>query len=205
MPPSFVLGRRGGYDYIVTEGIGMQTFTLTYPWDENGYKPYVEYKLNVDDTGFSMHITAWEQNPRRTVTEHQGSVHNDSCVEWFANFAPLLCDRYFNFEVNANGAMRVAFRKDRHDLSLLPLEDIALLNIQTAIHAETWEVRFQVPFALLRKYIPGYRYEKGMQIRTNFYKCGDLAQFPHFGIWKEYPLEKPDFHRPEFFGVVVPD
>ena len=59
MAPSFVLGRRGGYDYIVTEGIGMQTFTLTYPWDENGYKPYVEYKLNVDDTGKSMHIPAW--------------------------------------------------------------------------------------------------------------------------------------------------
>ena len=183
----------------------MQTFTLTYPWDNNGYKPYAEYELDVDATGFAMHITVWEHNPKRTAKEHQAAVHKDSCVEWFANFAPEICDRYFNFEVNANGAMRVAFRKDRYDLMLLPAEDISMLDIQTTINKETWEVRYHVPFALIQKYIPKYRYEKGMSIRTNFYKCGDETAFPHFGIWKEYPLEKPDFHRPELFGVVVPN
>lgn len=183
----------------------MQTFTLTYPWDDSGYKPYAEFKLHVDDAGFAMHITVREQNPKRTQREHQLPVHKDSCVEWFVNFAPEICDRYFNFEVNANGIMYVAFRKDRYDLTLLPAEDISMLGIQTTINKETWEVRYHVPFALIRKYIPKYRYEKGMLIRTNFYKCGDETEFPHFGIWTEYPLEKPDFHRPELFGVVALD
>lgn len=181
----------------------MQTFTLTYPWDDYGYKPYAEYNLDVDDAGFIMHITVWEQNPKRKEKEHQAAVHKDSCVEWFVNFAPKICDRYFNFEVNANGAMRVAFRKDRYDLTLLPVEDISMLNIKTIIHEQTWEVCYHVPFALIQKYIPRYQYEQGMTIRTNFYKCGDETDFPHFGIWHEYPLNEPDFHRPELFGIVV--
>lgn len=178
-------------------------FTLTYPWDINGYKPYTEYELCMDEEGFLMHITVQERDPRRVETEHQRDVHKDSCVEWFVNFMPEICDRYFNFEVNANGAMHVAFRKGRYDSALLTEEDIDSLDIRTEISAETWEVRYHVPFALIQKYIPQYHYEKGMHIRTNFYKCGDETEFPHYGIWTEYPLEVPDFHRPEYFGELV--
>ncbi len=180
-----------------------QTFTLTYPWDINGYKPYVEYELSMDDEGFRMHITVHERNPRRVETEHQGDIYMDSCVEWFVNFQPEVCERYFNFEVNANGAMHVAFRKDRHDALMLTKEDIHSLNIRAEIKEDTWEVWYRVPFTLIRKYIPEYHYQKGMEIRTNFYKCGDGTEFTHFGIWAESLLEKPDFHRPEFFGKVV--
>lgn len=179
-----------------------QKFTLSYPWDVNGYKPYAEYELSMDENGFLMHITVRERDPRRVETEHQRDIYMDSCVEWFVNFAPEVCDRYFNFEVNANGAMRVAFRKNRYEGSMLPHDDIALLDIQTGIGEDTWEVSYRVPFLLIKKYIPSYRYESGMHIRTNFYKCGDKTEFPHFGIWTEYPLERPDFHRPEYFGTV---
>ena len=180
-----------------------QTFTLTYPWDKNGYKPKVVFELGMNETGFVMHITVPESNPRREQTEHLHFVHEDSCVEWFVNFMPEKCDRYFNFEVNANGIMNVAFRKDRYDKQLLTVEDIAALDIQTAIHAEHWEVTYTVPFTLIQKYIPGYQFEEGMKISTNFYKCGDLTEFPHYGIWNPQPLEKSDFHRPEYFGGVV--
>lgn len=181
----------------------MQTFTLTYPWDDNGYKPHVEFHLDVEAAGFSLRILVQEENPKRTAKEHQAFVHKDSCVEWFVNFAPDMCDRYFNFEVNANGAMRAAFRKDRYDFSLLSAEDISSLEIETLIAEKTWEVSYHVPFALIRKYIPEYQYQCGMSIRTNFYKCGDETAFPHFGVWNAIPLEKPDFHRPEYFGIVT--
>lgn len=177
-------------------------FTLTYPWDDNGYKPKVEYILSMDEAGFCMHMTIYEQNPRRVETEHQRDIYMDSCAEWFANFAPEICDRYFNFEVNANGAMHVAFRKDRYEGTMLTQEDIAALDIQAKISGDKWEVYYRVPFTLIKKYIPDYRFEEGMQIRTNFYKCGDGTEFPHFGIWKEYPLLEPDFHRPEYFGEI---
>lgn len=182
-----------------------KTFSLNYPWDVNGYKPHVEFRLSVDDKGFLMNIKVSERNPKRIKTEHQSDVHKDSCVEWFANFAPEICDCYFNFEVNANGAMHVAFRKNRYEKRELSIEDIAMLNIQTEISEEMWTVDYCVPFSLIKKYIPQYHYVKGMSIRTNFYKCGDETEFPHYGIWKEYPLEKPDFHRPEYFGEILLD
>ena len=38
------------------------------------------------------------------------------------------------------------------------------------------------------------------RIRANFYKCGDKTAHPHFLSWSPVSTEKPDFHRPEFFG-----
>ncbi len=181
----------------------MQTFTLQYPWDINGYKPKAKFQLSMNDDGFHMHIVVKECDPRRVATEHLSLVHLDSCVEWFVNFLPETCDRYFNFEVNANGAMNVAFRKDRYDYQVLTPEDIASMDIKAEVHTDTWEVSYTVPFSLISKYIPGYHFEEGMTIRANFYKCGDNMIFPHYGMWNEVVVDKPDFHRPEFFGEIV--
>ena len=216
-----------------------QKFTLTYPWDTNGYKPEVEFVLTVTDAGFSMCITAKESNPRRVETKHLNFVHPDSCVEWFVNFMPQNCDRYFNFEVNANGTMYVAFRKDRYDYAqdpeygnaflgghndvavfvdlakniklenntiyyqLLTEEDVESLGIKAEVRESEWEVIYTVPFALIEKYIPGYQFTDGMEIRANFYKCGDETEYPHYGLWNPIDVVEPDFHRPEFFGAVV--
>lgn len=175
------------------------TFTLMYPWDKCGYKPYTEFHLSMDECGFLMHIIVHENNPRRTETEHQCDVYMDSCVEWFVNFCPKHSDRYFNFEVNANGAMHAAFRKNRNTAELLSIEEISELEIRTVIGEDVWEVYYHVPVTLISKYVPMYRHEKQMTIQTNFYKCGDATECPHYGIWAEIPVEEPDFHRPEYF------
>ena len=180
-----------------------QVFTLTYPWDKNGYKPEVIFELGIQEAGFAMDITAWEANPRREKTEHLQFVNEDSCVEWFVNFLPEKCDRYFNFEVNANGIMNVAFRKDRYDKTLLTWDDIASLNIKTEIFDDHWTVSYVVPITLIQKYIPQYCYEPGMTVFGNFYKCGDYTEHPHYGIWNPMPLEKPDYHRPAYFGKIT--
>lgn len=53
------------------------------------------------------------------------------------------------------------------------------------------------------RYIREYQHEEGMTIRSNFYKCGNMTQFPHHGIWNLMPLEKLDFHQPEYFGEIM--
>jgi len=179
-----------------------KVFTLIYPWDVNGYKPAVEYYLTVDQEGFHMHILAMESNPRREQTEHQSAVCTDSCVEWFVNFCPKESDRYFNFEVNPNGAMYASFRKNRYDYRMLELEEIEQLNIKVVVNSDIWEVHYTVPFTLIQKYIPEYQFKKGMMIKANFYKCGDDMIFPHYGMWSEIKGEQ-DFHTPEFFGEIV--
>ena len=179
-----------------------QQFTLHYPWDENGYKPDVQFLLSVSDDAYHLHITTKESNPRREETQHLNYVHYDSCVEWFVNFAPETCDRYFNFEINANGTLYAAFRKNRNDFQLLELMDVDMLTIQSDIKDDFWTIDFTVPFTFIQKFIPEFKYEEGNALLSNFYKCGDRTQFPHFGIWNPIDLEKPDFHRPEFFGKI---
>ena len=55
----------------------------------------------------------------------------------------------------------------------------------------------------IKKYLPTYKHGEGTVIRANFYKCGDKMQYQHYGMWNEYHVEKPDFHRPEYFGEIV--
>lgn len=177
--------------------------TLYYPWDKNGYCPYVEFFPKLSKDGVNMHIEVQEKNPRREQTEHFAPVHLDSCAEWFVNFAPEQTDRYFNFEVNANGKMNVAFRKDRYDAVPLTVEDVESLGILVKLEETKWTVDYKVPFSLIQKYIPGFQKEEPWRIRTNFYKCGDETEFPHYGVWKEVRTKEPDFHRPECFGELI--
>ena len=179
-------------------------YTLSYPWDENGYKPYVNFQLSISEGAFHLHIVAHEKNPKRDETEHLHYVHRDSCVEWFVIFAPEHNNKYINFELNANGVLYAAFGKDRFTRTLLDLDDVKSMNIQSNLGEESWMIDFDVPFTLIQKYVPEFQYnEEGTTILSNFYKCGDGTEFPHYGIWNPVELPKPDFHRPEFFGKVT--
>ena len=183
----------------------LKTFSLHYPWDDNGYKPEVLFSLSTNDSGFHLHIETKESNPKRKEHNHLQYVHRDSCVEWFVNFAPELTDHYFNFELNANGTLYAAFRKNRFDFTLLELEDVKQLNINAVVLNDIWTIDFDVPYHFIKKYIPDFEFQKGMTILSNFYKCGDRTEFPHFGVWNPVKLPAPDFHRPEFFGKIIID
>lgn len=180
-----------------------QSFSLNYPWDSNGYCPKTEFHLGMDSEGFHMHIIVEETDPRRVETAHLRDVYKDSCAEWFVNFFPEKCDRYFNFEVNANGAMYASFRKNRDCFQVLSVEEINELKIKARVNSDTWEVWYCVPFSLIKRYIPDFCCRDSMLIRANFYKCGDNTALPHYGLWNVYEAEQPDFHRPEHFGCII--
>lgn len=65
-----------------------------------------------------------------------------------------------------------------------------------------WTLTVEIPFSILK--IDSNQLPK--QLKANFYKCGDGTSKPHYVSWNPIALEKPDFHRPEFFwngGVVM--
>lgn len=172
---------------------------LLYPWDETGYCPEVEFFPSMTENGFRMQVHVKESNPKRVMTEHFQPVHLDSCVEWFVNFSPETSKSYFNFEVNANGVMNVAFRKNRHEFCSMTLEDVEQLGIKATVEETYWCVEYEVPFALIEKYFVGFRRKDEVEVLTNFYKCGDETEYPHYGVWKKINTPEPDFHRPEYF------
>ncbi len=63
-----------------------------------------------------------------------------------------------------------------------------------------WEVALIIPYAVFFKHQIESLDEK--EIKANFYKCGDELQTPHFLSWNPIKIEKPDFHRPDFFGTL---
>ncbi|MBO4940788.1 MAG: carbohydrate-binding family 9-like protein [Clostridia bacterium] len=177
--------------------------TLTDYINTNGYYPKVEFNVCYSSEGFHVHFTAYEKNPKAIATKHFGMVHLDSCLEWFVVFDPEHCDRYFNFEVNPNGAMNVSFRKDRYEKIDLTEEDLLMLGIKTEIFDNYWTADYTVTFDFIKKYIPDYEFKSGMTLPANVYKCGDETEFPHWGCWCMVDREKPDFHKPEYFGTMV--
>lgn len=179
------------------------TIELEYPWDKNGYCPEVKFYPSMTETGFLMKIAVNESNPKRVMTEHFQPVHLDSCVEWFVNFSPETSSSYFNFEVNANGIMNVAFRKNRYDYCSMTVEDVEQLHIKTEIEELQWSVEYEVPYSLIEKYFVGFERKDEIEVLTNFFKCGDETVFPHYGVWKKIDVPEPDFHRPEYFGKLL--
>ncbi len=172
-------------------------------WEGFAQSPETVAFLTLTETGFCATFRVSECNPKRVNSSNFSPVHLDSCVEWFVNFAPEICNSYFNFEVNACGAMNVSFRRDRYDSTPLTTEDVDLFNITTGIFKDFWEVSYEIPFSFIKKYIPGYEIKNGDVIKTNLYKCGDETVSPHYLSHFRIDCPNPDFHRPEFFGEMM--
>ena len=75
-----------------------------------------------DDEKIYVHQVAHEKNIRAELTDKLGSICTDSCMEFF--FSPVPEDgRYFNIELNLNGAIFLGFGHGRADSIRLIPED----------------------------------------------------------------------------------
>ncbi len=141
-------------------------------------------------------------------TQDLERVSADSCVEFFCQVEGD--EHYFNFEFNCIGVMTASYRKGRaEDVRKLPLEDLSQILRYSSVGTEPfeerdgeheWELSVQIPFDLLRKYSGK---QEICSLRGNFYKCADDTKKKHYVSWNPIPTEKPDFHRPEYFGVIT--
>ena len=171
-------------------------------WGYTKYTPEVYVSIVYDDEGFIVKFHVNENEPTRTKTEHFEPVHLDSCVEFFVDFDPEHSDKYINFETNANGAMNVAFRSDRHNFERLKIAEIEKFNITPEINGEYWTLTYKIGFDFIKNYYPEFDIQKTKYVKGNIYKCGDETPVEHYMSYFEVKCENPDFHRPEYFGEI---
>lgn len=171
-------------------------------WGSDAYRNPVYAQIAYDDSGFIVRFTVGEANPLREKKQHLEYVHEDSCVEFFANFLPEKSNKYINFEVNAAGAMNVAFRSHRHDATPLKIEEIEGFHITPEIKEDLWTVTYKIGFDFLKKYYPEFDISSCDYIMGNLYKCGDKTEMEHYLSYFKVETERPDYHRPEFFGKI---
>ena len=63
-----------------------------------------------------------------------------------------------------------------------------------------WEVALIIPYKAF--FLHQIESLDGKTVPANFYKCGDDLKTPHFLSWNPIAIEKPDFHRPDHFGML---
>ncbi len=175
-----------------------------YRWYE-GYAPAVTAQLvYVAGDRFLLRMTCAESEPRAIYTDYMDPVYTDSCLEFFADWTGD--GRYINMEMNANGALLSCVGPDRHDRT--PVRALAgdIFPVRAEVGESSWSVTAEIPLSLLASILGcPLTVESGFAFRGNFYKCGDETASVHYGMWSPVGTEKPDFHRPEYFGELVVD
>lgn len=184
------------------------------PGRSSDHKPNVEFKLQYGKDGFYGLYKVKDKYVRSVVTEFNGSVCRDSCVEFFVE--PAGGQGYLNFEFNCGGSFLVYCIRDCSrtengfkDYRPLTAEDAAMVKVfhtmpevvDPEIAEDTeWRLGFFIPFKLFEKYFGNLGALGGRKWRANFYKCGDSTSHPHWASWA--PVSELNFHLPQCFQTI---
>lgn len=174
-------------------------------WKEFSYRPEVSFKIAFSPAVIFLKFYVREKYFRAEMTEINQPVWEDSCVEFFVS--PADDGIYYNFEFNGIGTCYMGCGTVRHDSRPVSPEYVSLVRTLPSMGRKPvkeisgdiyWELVAAIPAkTFFRHRIISLQ---GIRMRGNFYKCGDRLSEPHYLTWQPVLSEKPDFHRPEFFG-----
>lgn len=167
-------------------------------WSDYSYSPETSFQIAQNGETLFIHFEAKEEVPiRQENSNDQDPVYQDSCVEFFILD---MVGAYHNFEFNAKGVLLSASgksRKDRKPRNIKELQQIVRIpyEVEKVDNYYHWKLTIGIPFASVGL-------ARGNSYRANFYKCGDLTEKRHYLSWNKIITQKPDFHRPEYFGLI---
>lgn len=174
----------------------------TVNWDSFPYCPSVTFRIGHSEDRLFIRYDVDEANAKAVSLESNGPVWEDSCVEFFVRIPGD--EHYFNFETNCIGTGLAAKRLSRQDFKHFTPEQMSQVIRRPSLPHEacdikdcSWSLEFELPFSILGCTSCPDR------LLANFYKCGDKTAVKHFVSWNPIINEKPDFHRPEFFGELI--
>jgi len=192
-------------EYLDESGIRFSIETLNWP-HLYGYRPLTTVSAGHTKSDLYLLFQVHGNCLRAVSTHDNENVHEDSCVEFFVKM--LDSDDYFNFEFNCSGVCKASRHfKTRENFVYLSPAEMAEIGRWSSIGNRafnemsgifSWELCVRIPFHLM-DVDPENLPEK---ILGNFYKCADATEQPHFVSWNPIKTERPDFHRPEFFGEI---
>ncbi len=176
-------------------------------WPEAfGYQPSCVFSIAHSEKAIAILYHVRGLDLRAAALEDNGSVWEDSCCEFFV--ASPSGKKYYNFEMNCIGTVLNACGPDRNDRPRRPLDEMKEIKRFSSLEHRRWEESDQlfswqtaiiIPFSM----IGIHEQNLPEKLHANFYKCGDKTAHPHFLSWNPIHTEKPDFHRPEFFGELI--
>lgn len=165
----------------------------------------VKVRVAHDRDRLYLYYTVTGEEIRAVNTEDFGSVWEDSCVEFFMQREGETT--YRNFECNILGVL-LSRRHESRDKGVSQIDVMpAIFRHGTLEHryegdkqVTDWTMYLEIPKQALG--FGDHESLGGQKIRANFYKCGDETPEPHFLSWNPIDLPQPNFHVPEFFGLL---
>ena len=166
--------------------------------------------LHTDD---AIHVR-FDVEDQYVVVRHDqpnDPVCKDSCVEFFIQ--PREGQAYFNFELNAGGALWNSYGEQVEALTkVFPDNGVwpGGLTVRTShqglIEPEitepvSWWAEMTIPLEVFAPAYPDLGPLAGQTWRGNFYKCADGCSMPHWGMWSAI-LEGSSFHQPQYYAPI---
>lgn len=186
-------------DLFKSEGVGYNPVDELNWKEEYPYRPDVSFAAAFCDHAIYLHFKVTEETVRAVTHDDLGPVWKDSCVEFFS--CPAGDRIYYNVECNCASAVLMAVGPDRNNREFAPESVLKSIKRFGSRSGHSWEMALIIPFsAFFRHSVTSL---SGKEISANFYKCGDDLPTPHFVSWNPVLTEKPDYHRPEFFGTLL--
>lgn len=179
----------------------------TVNWKDFSYKPGVRFNIAWGENEIYIKYYVRESNVKAEKSKTNEMVCEDSCVEFFVS--PSDDGLYYNLEFNPIGTALMGSGHGRHDSTRADARFVdgirRLTSMGDAPFGEIsgdlqWTITLAIPLETFFHHKTGSL--KGKSFRANFYKCGDKLSNPHFITWNPVGTEKPDYHRPEYFGVL---
>ena len=176
-------------------------------WKGFDYKPDVKFSMAYTGHEILLKYYVKEQWFKAEKTETNQAVYEDSCVEFFVS--PSDDGIYYNLEFNGIGTCLMGSGKGRENRRMADPEIISGIRRKTSAVEKSvkeisrifsWTITLAIPLYVLFQH--SIAELQGKTFRANFYKCGDKLTVPHFITWSPVGTEKPDFHRPEYFGFL---
>lgn len=173
-------------------------------WDDFPYKPNVVFKIAYSKDALFLSFDVEEKALRINNFASNDPVYEDSCVEFFISFTDQY---YYNLEFNAIGVGLVGYgtndKNNRKRLSSERINEIKTFSTITKSGRDEnvkWNLQLYISLGLFEEENILDLADKSF--RANFYKCGDLLPEPHFLSWAPIQADEPNFHLPEYFGLV---
>lgn len=176
------------------------------------FLPFVQAKMMYDAGNIFVIFRVTDRYVRSVTTKINGPVWDDSAVEFFFSPDAALPEKYFNLEINCGGTPLMYYNiVPRKDFKILDSNDIKMIEIAHSMpeivdpeitEPVNWTVEYRLPIGLLRQYANISPPESGTTWRGNLYKCGDKTSNLHYITWSPIENSEPDFHLPQFFGIL---
>ncbi len=192
---------------ILLDGLGEGTAINVINWEEYDYAPEVKFNIAYDGVELFVKYYVTEDYVMAQKSESNQGVCQDSCVEFFVT--PVSEGPYYNFEFNPIGTCLLGKGHGRHDSKTQNPEIIKKIRRLPSLGTEpfderkgkqSWTLCLAIPLEILFETpLPDL---SGKIIRGNFYKCGDKLSKMHYLTWNPVETANPDYHRPEYFGVL---